>query len=69
MLLIPIAIIMAPLHWKSDDKRPAWYWVLAFCAVGAVVSLSKIAFLGFGIGSARFYFTGFSGHSAMFATL
>lgn len=70
MLLIPTAIIMALLlHWKSDDKRTAWYWVLAFCAAGAVVSLSKIAFLGFGIGSARFNFTGFSGHSAMSATL
>lgn len=26
MLLIPTAIIMALLlHWKSDDKRTAWY--------------------------------------------
>ena len=33
------------------------------------MSLSKILFLGFGIGSARFNFTGFSGHSAMSATL
>lgn len=70
MLLIPTAAIMAfLLHWKSDNKRAAWYWVLAFCTAGAVVSLSKIAFLGFGIGSARFNFTGFSGHSAMSATL
>jgi len=70
VLLIPTAMIMALLlHWKSDDKRTAGYWVLAFCAAGAVVSLSKIAFLGFGIGSARFNFTGFSGHSAMSATL
>lgn len=70
MLLIPTAAIMALLlHYKSEDKRTAWYWVLAFCTAGAVVSLSKIAFLGFGIGSARFNFTGFSGHSAMSATL
>ncbi|WP_374189533.1 phosphatase PAP2 family protein [Erwinia sorbitola] len=70
MLLIPTAAIMAfLLHWKSDNKRIAWYWVLAFCTAGAVVSLSKIAFLGFGIGSARYNFTGFSGHSAMSATL
>lgn len=70
MLLIPTAAIMAfLLHRKSDNKRTAWYWLLAFCTAGAVVSLSKIAFLGFGIGSARFNFTGFSGHSAMSATL
>lgn len=70
MLLIPTAAIMALLfHRKSDNKYTAWYWLLAFCTAGAIVSLSKIAFLGFGLGSARFNFTGFSGHSAMSATL
>jgi len=70
MLLIPTAVIMAILiTWKNSDHRAVWYWMLAFCAAGAIVSLSKIAFLGFGIGSARFNFTGISGHSAMSATL
>ena len=70
MLLIPTAVIMAILiNWKNSDRRAVGYWVLAFCAAGAIVSLSKIAFLGFGIGSARYNFTGFSGHSAMSATL
>lgn len=70
MLLIPTAVIMAILIiWKNSDRRAVWYWALAFCAAGAIVSLSKIAFLGYGIGSARFNFTGFSGHSAMSATL
>lgn len=70
MLLIPTALIIAlSLLWKSDDKRSAGYWVLTFCTTGAIVSLSKIAFMGFGIGSASFNFTGFSGHSAMSATL
>lgn len=70
MLLIPTAVIMALLiTWKNSDRRAVLYWALAFCAAGAIVSLSKIAFLGFGIGSARFNFTGFSGHSAMSATL
>lgn len=70
MLLIPTAVIMAILiTWKNSDRRAVWYWALAFCAAGTIVSLSKIAFLGFGIGSARFNFTGFSGHSAMSATL
>jgi membrane-associated phospholipid phosphatase len=70
MLLIPTAVIMAILiTWKNSDRRAVWYWALAFCAAGAIVSLSKIAFLGYGIGSARFNFTGFSGHSAMSATL
>ncbi|KAB8307576.1 phosphatase PAP2 family protein [Erwinia endophytica] len=70
MLLIPTAVIMAILiTWKNSDRRAVWYWMLAFCAAGVIVSLSKIAFLGFGIGSSRFNFTGISGHSAMSATL
>lgn len=70
MLLIPTAIVMAGLiGWKNSDRRAVWYWALAFCTAGAVVSLSKVAFLGFGLGSATLNFTGFSGHTAMSATL
>ncbi len=70
ILLIPTAVIIALiLPWKSDNRRTVWYWLLAFGLAGLLVSLSKILFLGFGIGSARFNFTGFSGHSAMSATL
>ncbi|MEI2263830.1 phosphatase PAP2 family protein [Erwinia sp. CGal63] len=70
MLLIPTAIVMAGLiGWKNSDRRAVWLWALAFCTAGAVVSLSKIAFMGFGLGSAHLNFTGFSGHTAMSATL
>ncbi|EOS96310.1 acid phosphatase [Erwinia tracheiphila PSU-1] len=70
MLLIPTAVIMAFLiGWKNSARRASVWWVLTFCSAGAIVSLSKIAFLGFGMGSARFNFTGFSGHSTMSATL
>ena len=70
MLLLPTAVIIAILLcWKTENRRAVWFWLLLFGCAGLVVSLSKIAFLGFGIGSARFNFTGFSGHSAMSATL
>ncbi|KOC89232.1 phosphatase PAP2 family protein [Winslowiella iniecta] len=70
MLLIPTAVIIAlVMPWKNNDRRAVWFWIVVFCLAGALVSLSKIAFMGFGIGSARFNFTGFSGHSAMSATL
>ncbi|MCU5774262.1 phosphatase PAP2 family protein [Erwiniaceae bacterium BAC15a-03b] len=70
MLLIPTAVIIAlVMPWKNDDRRAVWFWITTFCLTGIIVSLSKIAFMGFGIGSARFNFTGFSGHSAMSATL
>ena len=69
MLLIPTAVIIALiLPWKSDNRLTVFYWIVAFGLAGLTVSLSKILFLGFGIGSARFNFTGFSGHSAMSAT-
>ena len=70
MLLIPTAIVMAVLMtWKSSERRTVWYWCLVFCATGAIVSLTKVAFMGFGFGSAHLNFTGVSGHTAMSATL
>ncbi|SFN32569.1 hypothetical protein SAMN05216516_105183 [Izhakiella capsodis] len=57
MLLIPTAIMLALIiSFKSSDKRTVWRWILTFGLAGLIVSLSKIAFLGFGIGSAlQFY--------------
>ncbi len=70
MLLLPTAMILALIMpWKCSNRYTVWYWLFTFGMAGLVVSLSKIAFLGFGLGSARLNFTGFSGHSAMSATL
>lgn len=44
-------------------RDSAWRWVAALLATTIVTTVSKIAFLGFGIGSAALDFTGFSGHS------
>ena len=48
-------------------RRSALRWAAAIVATTAVVTASKIAFLGFGVGIAALDFTGFSGHS-MYAT-
>ena len=48
-------------------RRSALRWVAAIVATTAVTTVSKVAFLGFGVGSAALDFTGFSGHS-MYAT-
>jgi len=48
-------------------RRSALRWIASIVATTAVVTASKIAFLGYGIGSAALDFTGFSGHS-MYAT-
>ena len=48
-------------------RRSAWRWIAAIVATTAVTTVSKVAFLGFGLGIAAIDFTGFSGHS-MYAT-
>ncbi|MGV3345097.1 phosphatase PAP2 family protein [Enterobacteriaceae bacterium LUAb1] len=70
MLLLPTAaIIMWLLAWKSNQRLTAWYWAGLFCLTGIIVCLSKLAFMGWGIGNVRLNFTGFSGHTALAAAL
>jgi len=54
--------------WGGDARAhpvrtEAWRWLAGIVAGTAITTVSKIAFLGFGIGSAALDFTGFSGHS------
>ena len=70
MLLLPCAaLIVALLLWKADTRRTCWQWLLLFGAAGTIVVISKLAFMGWGIGSQVFDFTGFSGHSALSASI
>src|ERR1700748_3192602 len=56
------------VHGHAHPARStAWRWLAGVVAATAVTTASKIAFLGFGFGSAAIDFTGFSGHS-MYAT-
>jgi membrane-associated phospholipid phosphatase len=70
MLLLPSAVIifillmLTPVH-----RKAAWQWVGVFGVVGGIVCLSKLAFLGWGVGSREYDFTGFSGHSALSASI
>ena len=48
-------------------RRSALRWIAAIMATTAITTVSKVAFLGFGVGIAALDFTGFSGHS-MFST-
>lgn len=70
MLLLPsAAIVFIILMLSPASRKPTWQWILLFGGVGAVVCLSKLAFMGWGIGSREFDFTGFSGHSALSASI
>lgn len=69
-LLLPAALWVAV--WLSVARRTwpaALWWVLLFGVGSSLVLASKLAFMGWGIGSARFDFTGFSGHTALSASV
>ncbi len=66
-ILLPMALGLALLLWRrGDSARLAWAWTGWIALVAGITTISKLAFIGWGVGSARFDFTGFSGH-AMFA--
>jgi membrane-associated phospholipid phosphatase len=66
-ILLPIAIGVAWLLWRRGrSAHLALIWAGWVGVVAGITTFSKLAFLGWGVGSAQFDFTGVSGH-AMFA--
>jgi membrane-associated phospholipid phosphatase len=64
--LLPAALWIAIWLGVRRTTRPiALLWIVLFGLGGALIAASKIAFLGWGIGSATLNFTGFSGHTAL----
>jgi membrane-associated phospholipid phosphatase len=66
---IVLPLVAALCVWlvaHARSLRPALAWLLPLGLAVLVTSLSKIAFIGWGLGVARLDFTGFSGH-AMFS--
>ena len=63
--MLPAAALIA--LWLAADR--AWHqaalWCLGFAASALLVALSKIAFLGWGIGIEAIDFTGISGHTML----
>ncbi|GAA0517854.1 phosphatase PAP2 family protein [Tatumella terrea] len=70
MLLLPTALLLAIfLFWKSQRWQTAFGWLLSFGVAGGLVSISKVMFLGFFLGSQSLNFTGFSGHTTLSSVL
>lgn len=66
-ILLPLVGAAALWLWRSAALgRLALRWLLSIGVVALATTLSKLAFMGWGWGSAAWDFTGFSGH-AMFA--
>lgn len=64
-VMLPLAMGIA--IWLLAQKKFAssLRWLLAFGSAGLLVAISKIAFIGWGIGSRDFDFTGISGHTML----
>ena len=68
--LLPVAAWIAVWLGVRTVTRPiAWRWLAMFGTGGALVAASKIAFMGWGIGSAMLNFTGISGHTMLAASV
>lgn len=69
-VLAPLAIIALLGLWACPAQRDvAKRWLPAFAAALALTLSSKVAFMGWGIGSAAWDFTGFSGHAMSAASV
>lgn len=67
-LLPCAAFLYLWLAWRGAPAS-ARHWLFAFVPAALLVLLSKLAFLGWGIGSESLNFTGFSGHAMMAASI
>jgi membrane-associated phospholipid phosphatase len=69
-ILLPIALVMCLWLARRDEARPVVVRWLAWMSMAAIVTtITKVAFLGWGIGSAALDFTGISGHSMFSASV
>lgn len=67
-IILPLAAALTLWMLASTRAlRPAMLWLLPLGLAVAITTLSKIAFIGWGLGIAAVDFTGFSGH-AMFSS-
>lgn len=62
---LPLAIAIALWLALGYSWRIAAGWLVLLCAAIGVVTVTKIAFLGWGVGVRELNFTGLSGHAAL----
>lgn len=66
-ILLPVALLTAAvLVLRANKRRLALQWMALLCVAVVITTVSKVAFIGWGLGWAAINFTGVSGH-AMFA--
>lgn len=63
IIMLPAAIAITLWLAASGARRLTLYWIGLFGVAAALVTLTKIAFVGWGMGIAGLDFTGISGHT------
>lgn len=69
MLLLPLAAWIVVTLWFDGERHAARRWAWSFGAAVLLVLATKVAFLGWGVGSRALDFTGISGHSTLAAAV
>ncbi|MEN5099560.1 phosphatase PAP2 family protein [Stenotrophomonas sp. TWI809] len=67
-LLLPLSLVLI-LFGTQGDSALRVRWTIGLAIAGGLSLVSKLAFLGWGIGWAHLDFTGFSGHATMTAAI
>ncbi len=67
--LLPAALLIALWMYQRGEVSSALRWLAGVATVAGLTLVSKLAFLGWGMGIHALDFTGVSGHSAMSATM
>ncbi|MDE2081242.1 MAG: phosphatase PAP2 family protein [Burkholderiales bacterium] len=69
-VVMPAAVLTAVVLWRTPEHRSvAIRWLAGLFAAGVLTTASKVAFIGWGWGSAALDFTGISGHAMLAAVL
>jgi membrane-associated phospholipid phosphatase len=64
-LLLPIMAIYVAGFWLTDQKKAVYLWVFTLGLAIAFTVITKLMFMGWGIGIALLDFTGVSGHTLL----
>jgi membrane-associated phospholipid phosphatase len=64
-LLLPMMVISLSSLWLTNQKNVAYLWAMAIGLAILVTVITKLMFMGWGIGVASLDFTGVSGHTLL----
>ena len=68
-LMLPVAAMTVAGLWFSGRRAALVAWLAALIGGAALVLATKLAFMGWGIGSAALDFTGISGHTMLASSI